>query len=153
MPNLAQTLKEEIARLARRELRRETKTVKKASAQHRRTIAELKRQIKALQRQVALMGRQVGQCCKSAPVTEPGKKVRFTAKGLKSERNRLDLSAADYAKLVGVDLKAIYRWEAGKARPRQAQVVALAGIRGIGKREALARLEQLAKQTAKKKKR
>lgn len=150
MPNLAQTLKEEIARLARRELRRHTKTVKKASAQHRRTIAELKRQMKALQRQTALLEKQVCQCRQSSPVAEPAKKVRFTAKGLRSDRKRLDLSAADYAKLVGVDLKSIYRWEAGKTRPRQAQVVALAAVRGIGKREAVARLEQLTKKVTKK---
>ena len=150
MPNLAQTLKEEIARLARRELRRETKTVKKASAQHRRTLAQLKRQVTALQRQTALLEKQVCQCCSSAPVAEEPKKIRFTAKGLRSDRKRLDLSAADYAKLVGVDLKSIYRWEAGKSRPRQAQVLALAAVRGLGKREVAARLAAVTKKTAKK---
>ena len=150
MPNLAQTLKEEIARLARRELRRETKTVKKASAQHRRTLAQLKRQVTALQRQTALLEKQVCQCCSSAPVAEEPKQVRFTAKGLRSERKRLDLSAADYAKLVGVDLKSIYRWEAGKARPRQAQVLALAAVRGLGKREVAAKLAMLSKKATRK---
>lgn len=150
MPNLAQTLKEEIARLARRELRRETKTVKKASAQHRRTLAQLKRQVTALQRQTTLLEKQVCQCCSTAPVALESKKVRFTAKGLCSERKRLDLSAADYAKLVGVSALSIYAWEAGKARPRQAQVLALAAVRGLGKREVAARLAQLNKKTTRK---
>ncbi len=150
MPNLAQTLKEEIARLARRELRRETKTVRKASAQHRRTLAELKRQVKKLQRQTALLEKQVCQCCSSVPTAIEPKKVRFTAKGLRSERKRLDLSAADYAKLVGSDLKSIYRWESGKARPRQAQVLALAAVRGLGKREVAAKLAMLSKKATRK---
>jgi DNA-binding XRE family transcriptional regulator len=142
MPNLAKVLKEEIARLARRELRRETKTVKKASAQHRRALAGLKRQVQQLQRQTALLGRQVGRCCAVAPAPSSAKQVRFTAKGLRSERKRLGLSAADYARLAGVSALSIYAWESGKVRPRQAQVVALAALRGLGKREVAARLSR-----------
>jgi len=51
------------------------------------------------------------------------------------------ISAADYAKLVGVARLTVYNWEKGKSRPRQAQLEALAGVRGLGKREAIARLE------------
>ena len=43
MPNLAAALKEEIARLARREINRETATLQNQSAQYRRDIAALKR--------------------------------------------------------------------------------------------------------------
>lgn len=151
MPNIAQVLKEEIARLARRELRRETKTVKKASAQHRRTLAELKRQVQKLQRQTALLERRVSKSQPSPVAAADSKRVRFTAKGLRSERKRLGLSAADYARLSGVGFQSIYGWEQGTTRPRQAQVVALAAIRGLGKREAQARLEQRIQKPAKKK--
>jgi hypothetical protein len=34
----------------------------------------------------------------------------------------------------------IYHWEAGKSKPRKKQLPAIAAIRGLGKREALARL-------------
>ena len=37
----------------------------------------------------------------------------------------------------------IYHWEAGKARPRQQQLAKLAAVRGLGKREAVRRLELL----------
>jgi len=53
----------------------------------------------------------------------------------------LKLSAADYGKLVGVSGLTIYSWESGKSRPRKAQLAALVAVRGIGKREALAKLE------------
>ena len=49
----------------------------------------------------------------------------------------------DYGKLVGVSGMAIYTWEQGTTRPQKAQIVALVAVRGIGKREALVKLELL----------
>ncbi len=77
--------------------------------------------------------------------------VRFTAKGLRSQRKRLGLSAAEYAKLVGVTSQAIYQWERETAHPRKKQIAILAALRGIGKKEALARLQKLAKHKPKNK--
>lgn len=61
----------------------------------------------------------------------------------KTQRDRLGLSAKDYGLLVGVSGLTIYNWEQGKSRPRQAQLASLAAVRGIGKREANAKLELL----------
>ena len=144
MPNLATVLREEISRLARKEIRIQTEGMKRASAQHRRDIAALKRHVAELQRKVALLERQVPKEAPTAVPAETDKKLRFTAKGLRSQRRRLGLSAADYAKLVGVTPRSIYNWEQETARPRQEQIAILAGLRGIGKKEAQARLRQLA---------
>jgi DNA-binding transcriptional regulator YiaG len=69
--------------------------------------------------------------------------VRFSARSVKSQRERLGFSAADYAVLVGVTPLTIYNWEHGKCRPREEQLAALVAVRGIGKREALAKLAML----------
>jgi DNA-binding XRE family transcriptional regulator len=69
--------------------------------------------------------------------------VRFTAKGLRSQRKRLGLSAANYGKLVGVAGQTIYSWEQETSRPRKLQVARIAALRHLGKREAQVRLEQL----------
>ena len=69
--------------------------------------------------------------------------VRFSARSVKAQRKRLGLSAADYARLVGVASLTIYNWEQGKSRPRKEQLASLVAIRGIGKREAIAKLELL----------
>ncbi len=53
------------------------------------------------------------------------------------------MSAADYARLVGVSQLTIYNWEQGKSRPRKEQLASLIALRGIGKREAVAKLELL----------
>jgi len=58
----------------------------------------------------------------------------------------LNLSAADYGKLIGVSALTIYHWESGKSRPRKAQLAVLTAVRGIGKREALKRIASPADQ-------
>lgn len=71
------------------------------------------------------------------------KRVRFAAKGLRSQRNRLGLSQTDLGTLLGVSAQSIYNWESESTRPRDEQLAKLAALRGIGKREAGARLKQL----------
>lgn len=153
MPNIAVVLKAEIARLTRKELRGESGGLKKASSQHRRDIAALKRQVTKLERQVALLEKQV---LKKAPQSSQGDAttgVRFTAKGLQSQLKRLGLTATDFAKLVGVTPQSIYNWSRGNSRPRKEQIAAIAALRGIGKKEAKARLRQLVAEKPKTKKR
>ena len=142
MPNIAVTFRQEITRLARREIRAQTQLLRKASAQYRRAIAELKRHTSKLKSEVARLGRRVGKDGASQAVETESTRVRFTAKGVVSHRKRLGISAADYGKLIGVTGHTIYMWEHGTSRPRRAQLAALAAIRGLGKREALARMEQ-----------
>jgi DNA-binding transcriptional regulator YiaG len=143
MTNIAVTFRQEITRLARREIRSQTQGLRKASAQFRRDIAELKRHASELKSEVARLERRVGKDV-SRQITEADPaKVRFTAKGVISQRRRLGISAADYGKLIGVTGHTIYKWEHGTSRPRRAQLSALAANRRLGKTEALARLEQM----------
>jgi DNA-binding transcriptional regulator YiaG len=144
MPNIATVLKEEILRLARKEVRRQTDALKKASAQYRKDIAEMRRRVSDLQRKVTLLERQMPKDISSQVTDADAQRVRFGAKGMCSQRKRLGLSAADYGKLIGVTGQTIYSWESETSRPRKQQVARIAVLRGIGKREARTRLEQLA---------
>jgi DNA-binding transcriptional regulator YiaG len=143
MPNIATVLKTEIARLARKEVRSETEALKKATARYRSEIAELKRQVAGLQKQIKKATAGGRATARSAPDadTDEGGQRRFSAKGLASHRRRLGLSAEAFGALVGVTGQSIYKWEAGKARPRASQMAAIAELRTLGKREAQARLE------------
>jgi DNA-binding transcriptional regulator YiaG len=78
--------------------------------------------------------------------------VRFSARSVKAQRARVKLSAANYGKLVGVSGLTIYSWESGKSRPRKQQFARLVAVRGLGKREALAKLEMLKAEVKKAKK-
>jgi DNA-binding XRE family transcriptional regulator len=144
MANIANVLKDEIQRLARKEVRKQTDAFKKASAQYRKDIAELKRRISDLQRRLPPLEKQVLRSTPVKVAEAETDRVRFTAKGLRSQRKRLGLSAADYGKLIGVTGQSIYSWEREISKPRRQQVVRIAGLRHMGKKEVRARLEQLA---------
>ena len=142
MPNLAATLKEEIQRLARKEIKAQTGSTKQAVAQYRREIAKLKRQVQEQQKKIAFLETQEQKRLEKPQAAEESVEgVRFSPRSVKAQRERLGFSAADYAKLVGVSALTVYNWEHGKSRPRKEQLAALAAVRGIGKREALAKLE------------
>ena len=142
MANLAVTLKEEIQRLARKEIKAQTGTTKQAVAQYRREIAKLKRQLREQDKKINVLEKQQKRIGQPA-AEEPAGDVRFSAKSVKAQRTRLGLSAMNYAKLVGVSPITIYNWEQGKTRPQKAQLASLVAVRGIGKREALEKLEVL----------
>lgn len=144
MPNIASILKSEISRVARKEVRGEIQGLKKASAAHRAEIAALKRRTQALEQELRRLGKAGA---KAAPAAVAGdasaRTLRFSAKGLASQRQRLALSAHDCGLLVGASGKSISRWEAGDARPRAKHLPAIAALRTMGKKEAAARLASL----------
>ena len=143
MPNVASVLREEITRLARQEIRRQVGPLKKTNAELRRTVTALKSDVAALRRGVRFLEKQEKRRLKTTPRANAAEGVRFAARWVKADRERLGLSAKDYGCLVGVACQTIYNWEKGKSKPRDQQLAAWAEVRGIGKREALRRLELL----------
>lgn len=143
MSNIASVLKEEIARLVRRQLRGETESLKKASSRYRSEIATLKRRIEALEKQISLLERAVPKKAAPAVDQESETKLRFKPQGVRAQRARLGLSAAAMGALVGVSAQTIYNWEAGTSRPRAEQLAMIAAVRKMGKREVKARLDQI----------
>lgn len=139
MPNIASILKSEIARVARKEIRAETLQLKKAVSAYRAQITTLKRRTQALEQQLRSLGRR------GAKAEVPGEAdagpmatFRFSAKGLKSHRKRLGLSAHECGILLGASGQSVYKWEDGKARPRAKHLPAIAALRTLGRKQAAA---------------
>jgi DNA-binding transcriptional regulator YiaG len=143
MPSIATLFKQEILRLARKEVKTQTEVIRKASAQYRRDIAQLKRQVAGLSKQVAHLERQERRRATTPVPASKAEGRRFSARGLRTHREKIGFSAADYSALVGVTAQTIYSWEQGKSRPREGQLAALVTVREMGKREALKRLDLL----------
>lgn len=146
MPNIAAVLKTEIARIARKEVRSQTEEFRKSSAQYRSHIAALRKRIDELERQLKRVGKTAGRSAPAAAADaddDQGTSRRFSATRLAAQRQKLGLSAADFATLLGVSGQSVYKWEHGESRPRARQLEAIAAVRGIGKREAAARLAKL----------
>jgi len=143
--NLAAALKSEIARVARKEIRAEIASIRRAATSHRTDIAELKRQNQALKREVAELRKLVGRAAPPAPQeANPTDSVRyrFTSERFAAHRAKLGLSAADFGLLLGASPISVYKWEAG-THPRARFMAAIAAVSKMGKREAAARLAEL----------
>ena len=143
MPNIASVLKEEVARIVRRQFRSETETLKKASSRYRTDIAALKRRIEALEKQISRLEKMVPKNVAPTADKESETKLRFKPQGVRAQRTRLELSARELGALVGVSAQTIYNWEAGTTRPRDEQLAVIATVRKMGKREVQARLAQM----------
>ena len=103
MPNIAAVIKDELCRLAKREIKTNTSSTKGAVATFRRDIAKLKRLVQGQQKEITFLKTQerkrLGQ---PQTADEPLEGIRFSARSVRAQRQRLGLSAEDYAKLIGV---------------------------------------------------
>lgn len=150
MPNIASVLKSEITRLARKEVRDGADGLRKTVAAHRAEIANLKRRVgdlesmvKRLAKGTGTVTRQPSPSAADASAEPDSTGLRFRAKGMAANRQRLGLSAADFGLLVGATGQSIYAWESGKTKPKPANLVHIAALRGIGKREVEEKLARL----------
>lgn len=154
MPNLADTLKAEIARIARKELKGELQFLRKAVAHQRGEIAALKREIKALQSSGRRLQRDLNRPARpparatapEAPETPetPRRRGRqpapYSAAAFAATRQRLGLTQAQMGRLLGVSPLSIYKWETGQVMPRAAPLAKIADLKKMGVREARRRI-------------
>ena len=97
MPNLASVLKDEIRRLARKEVRAEMRALKSASAQYRRDIAALKRKVKEQEREIVRLRKVAAKGPGAGSSADGGAATRFSPDWVAKHREKLGLSAADSA--------------------------------------------------------
>lgn len=143
MPNLNTVLKDEIARLARKEIRSQMGATKRAVGNYRREIAALKRQTLAQAQKISFLEAQEKKRLSTAIHISTDQTSRFSPKWLKAHRRRLGISAEDYGKMLSVSGKTVYNWEQDKSKPLKRQLAALVSVRGLGKREVLKRIEMV----------
>ena len=136
MPNLAVLLKDEIGRLARKEVRTscgplqdQLRDLKKTVRQQRDTISRLE---KAIGQVKATSG---AEKILSAPDVGDSAQIRLSASSIKKHRKRLKLSQTELGKLLNVSTNTIVRWEAGTSKPRAAYRPGIAQLRTMGVRE------------------
>ena len=145
MPDIAKVLKEEITRLARKEIRVQTASLSKDNRELRRAISKLKKELAAVQVKINRCFDKPATSQKGESSPTEGKKIshrRITAKGLRSLRKRLKLSQKDFAILAGVSGQAVYQWERkdGALRLRNTTRQAISKMHNMGVNEARANL-------------
>lgn len=150
MPNLANALKTEITRLARKELRVAVEGLRKTVTAQRSEIASLRKKVSEIEKQLRTASRTTAASSSGSARAQPAETpevdksvLRFRAAGMAANRKRLGLSAADFGLLVGASGQSVYLWERGTAKPGKRNLNAIASLRGVGKKEAAQRLAAL----------
>ncbi len=136
MPNVASILKQEIARVARKEAKSFFKALPGSLSGLKKTVSEQKRKIAALEAKVDKLEKALAKDSKIAiPKPEELEHSRLGAKNVAKLRKKLNLTRAEMAKLIGVNPNSIFLWENDKATPRAAARAKIIALRGLGKKE------------------
>ena len=140
MPNLNQNLKEEIVRIAKREINKQVKPLKGQLVEMRKTDREQRRRIERLEKELA------GKADKERVIAPPVKEdddVRVRRGSVRKHRERLRISQREMALLLDVSTLTVSNWETEKTSPREKNKLAFAELRKMGVREVWDRLERL----------
>jgi DNA-binding transcriptional regulator YiaG len=148
MPDVAGVLREEVQRLAKRQVKAGLAPLKRDSVRLKRHVADLRRELTALartHRELLAMVTAVVATKQAEVATDRAATLRPTSKSLVRLRRRLDLTQVEFGSLLGVSGQAVLNWEGkgSRVRMRSGNLAALAGIQKIGKREARRRLERM----------
>jgi len=105
MPDIGKALKDEIARISKRE-------AKSLLDVHIKTIRNLKQDVAELKKRIGKPSVTPSEESKTPTTEKPeGKTARFTSKGIQGMRQRLGLTKAQMASLCGVSANAVGLWE------------------------------------------
>jgi DNA-binding transcriptional regulator YiaG len=148
MPDVARVLREEVQRLAKRQVKAGLAPLKRDNIRLKKHVADLRRELTALtrtSRELLARVTAVVATKETQVATERAATLRPTSNSLVRLRRRLDLTQVEFGKLLGVSGQAVLNWErkGSRVRMRSANLAALAGIQKIGKREARRRLEEM----------
>ena len=142
MPNIAQILREEITRLARKEIRAACDPLRKQVRTLRQTVKAQGETVAKLEKSMGKMAALSSDNSASLYAPEEEKtRGRVTPASIKRHRNRLKLSQAELGSLLDVSTNTIVRWEAGTSKPRVQHRAALLKMRDLGRREVTKMLE------------
>jgi DNA-binding transcriptional regulator YiaG len=149
MPNIASVLKQEITRLAAKQVRMAVSPLNaRRSWRSRRLCATLRGARGATGgRGAAILKAEQDRSKKLVIGALPAKElaIRITAKGMRSLRKKQRLSQAEFARLVGVSMPTVWQWEkkTGALKVRDETKKAIFAIRDLGAREAQRRLDDM----------
>ncbi len=141
MPNLNQILKEEIVRIANREINKQVKPLKGQLVEMRKTDREQRRRTERLEKELA--GKADKERVIAPRIVSEDDDVRFHRGSVRKHRERLRISQREMALLLDVSTLTVSNWETEKTSPSGKNKLAFAELRKMGVREVWDRLERL----------
>ena len=154
MGKLEATIKTEIGRLAKREIRKVSVPLRRDVRSLRITVSQLRKAVLPLKRFAADQQKELAKREIRLEVSpEEVKKSRLSPRLIRSLREHLGVSQREMAALAGVTVGAVFQWEKGTFEPKDEKKMILVGLRKLGRREARGLLEEKTEETAPKKNR
>jgi DNA-binding transcriptional regulator YiaG len=135
MGKLEGIIKDEIIRLAKREMRMKFVPLRRDVRSLKITASQLRKSVLGLQRFVSQQENQMGTKPVPEVTAEDMKKARFSPRLIKSLRKHLGVSQKDMAKLAGVTVGAVFQWEKGKFEPKDEKKKVLVSLRKLGRQD------------------
>ena len=149
---LEATIKSEIIRLAKRELKRVTVPLRRDVRSLKMTVSQLRKTLSGLERLAARRGSELlGEKVKLSSSPEELEKARFSPRLIMTLRKRLGITQKELATLAGVTVGAIFQWEKGMFDPRDDKKAVLVALRKLGRRQVKMLLEEKGREAAAKK--
>jgi DNA-binding transcriptional regulator YiaG len=135
MGKLESTIKSEIERLAKREVRSTFRPLRKEVWELKLKLSNLFKNFSILDRlaKEASKGKSTESKLEATP--EEVKASRLTPDRIRRLRNKLGISQRELGILTGASLGAVASWEKGKFRPKGETKTALVALRKIRKRD------------------
>lgn len=147
MPNLSQILKAEISRISRREAKAMVGPVRQSNTALKQAVWLLKSKVLALETENRrlLAFYKAARENQTKVSAEQVQNARLTARTVRAMRRKMGLSRQAFGKLVGITGGAVFMMEQrhGRLRLRQQTLVNLLSVKGMGRREAKKRLDEV----------
>lgn len=146
MPNYTAVLNEEIARIARKEIKNVFEPLSAKVIEQKKKISEQSKTIDDLEKRLDILEDLLGleDIIDTSDITEEEiEKSRITPKYISKLRSKHELSRNEMATLLDINPNSIYLWESGRATPRNDAKAKLIKMKQMGKREVKELIEEL----------
>ena len=134
MGKIETVMKEEIARLARREVRQSVVPLKKEVRGLRARVRDLESRLRAAEK----TAKHRAEGCVTPPLEADAEEVeaaRINGKWVQSLRSKLNLTQSDLARILGISVSGVRTWEYDLSKPRGKNREALVALRKLGRRD------------------
>ena len=136
MGKIEGVLREEIQRLARKEIRQQVDPLRKENRELKRRLVKLERLAKPITRELKKEKEaKLERLADLRASEEEVKSARINPEWVVNLRSKLNLSQAELAQLIGISVSGVRTWEYGSSSPTGARREALVALRKLGRRD------------------
>jgi len=142
MGKLEGMIRDEVMRLARREMRKSFVPLRRDLRSIKGIMSQLRKSVLDLERFKSQEEEQMAQKAVPEVTLEEVKKARFSPRLVQNLRKKLRVTQKELALLAGVSVGAVHQWEGGKSQPREVKKARLVALRKLSRRDIKKLLEE-----------